>query len=141
MDISNIPPAPSIPPQAPNIPPPARKAGPFAKLLLKIAGIDEQLLHQCPARDWGVAEGIGAIGLCVGIYLTSLFFLMANKLFAPQGEIRIELLAPSLFFAIYIIVIDAFQINRTSWQLSGIAALKRGGLDISGGPGARIRAG
>jgi hypothetical protein len=141
MDISNIPPSPSIPPHAPNIPPPVPQAGPLTKLLLKIAGIDEDLLQRCPPRDWGVAKGIGAIGLCVAIYLTSLFFLMTNKLFAPPGQIRIEFLVPSLFVAIFIIVIDAFQINRTSWHLSGIAELKRGGLDISGGPAARIRAG
>jgi hypothetical protein len=141
MDMQNIPPASSIPPQAPNIPPPPPKAGPLTKLLLKIAGIDEDLLERCPPRDWGVAKGIGAIGLCVAIYLTSLFFLMTNKLFAPPGQIRIEFLVPSLFFAIFIIVIDAFQINRTSWHLSGIAELKRGGLDISGGPGPRIKAG
>src|SRR5262252_831436 len=140
MDISHVPLAPNIAPQAPNIPPLVRKAGPLTRLLLAIAGIDEELLQRCPPRDWGIAKGIGAIGLCVGIYLTSLFFLMANKLFSPPGQIRIELLVPSLFFAIFIIVIDAFQINRTSWNLSGIAALKRGGLDISGGFAARIKA-
>jgi hypothetical protein len=125
MDIANIPPASSIPPQDPNSPPPVRKSGPFAQLLLMIAGIDKDLLQRCAPRDWGVAKGIGAIGLCVAIYLTSLFFLMANKLFAAPGQIRIELLVPSMFFAIFIIVIDAFQINRTSWHLSGIAELKR----------------
>src|SRR5258708_7531922 len=134
MDISNIPPAPSIPPLR-------AKVGPFTKLRLAIGGIDEDILRRCPLGDWGVAKGIGAIGLCVATYLTSLFFLMANKLFAPAGQIRIEFLVPSLFFAIFIIVIDAFQISRTSWHLSGIAELKRGGLDISGGPGPRIKAG
>ena len=119
---------------------PSPKAGPFTKLQLAIGGIDEDMLRRCPPRDWGVAKGIGSIGLCVATYLTSLFFLMANKLFAPPGQIRIELLVPSIFFAIFIIVIDAYQINRTSWHLSGIAELKRGGFDISG-PAVRIKAG
>jgi hypothetical protein len=123
-----------------NVQAPPPKAGPFTKLLLAIGGIDEDMLQRCPPRDWGVAKGISLIGLCVAIYLTSLFFLMANKLFARPGQIRIEFLVPSLFFAIFIIVIDAYQINRTSWHLSGIAELRRGGLDISGGAAPRIKA-
>ena len=141
MDISNIPPASIISPQAPSIPARALKAGPFTKVALILAGVDEKILSQCPSHDWGVVRGIGAIMLGVATYLTALFFLITNKLFAPPGQIRIELLIPSLSFALFIIAIDAFQINRSSWQLSGIAELKRGGLDISPALAVRINGG
>ncbi len=47
----------------------------------------------------------------------------------------------SLFIATFILFIDSYMIMRSGWHLSGIAELKRGGLDISGGPVARIKTG
>jgi len=37
-------------------------------------------------------------------------------------------------------LIDSYMVMRSGWHLSGIEQLKRGGIDVSGGPWARIKA-
>jgi hypothetical protein len=57
------------------------------------------------------------------------------------GEVRPELLIASAFVAVFILLIDSFCVIASSWHLSGIEEIRRGGLDVSGGSMARVKAG
>ena len=116
------------------------KAGPFTKFLLMIAGVDEATLAHCPPHDWGVARAVGVIMICVWLYQATVFSVVCHRLFAAPGQIRPDLVLASMFIATFIMMIDSYMVMRSNWHLSGIAELKRGGLDISGGPLARIKA-
>jgi hypothetical protein len=114
--------------------------GPFTKLLLKITGTDEETLRLCPQRDWDNVRAIGEIMICTLLYQTALFTLIGYQLFARPGQIRPDILLAGIFLGLFILLIDAYVIMRSGWELSGIGELKRGGIDISGGRGARIKA-
>jgi hypothetical protein len=117
------------------------KAGPLTKMLLKIAGVDEATLLQCPPHDWDNARAVGEIMICTWLYLAALFAMISQHLFAASGQIRPELVLTSMAIASFITLIDSYMIMRSGWHLSGIEELKRGGLDISGGAVARMKAG
>jgi hypothetical protein len=123
-----------------HVPPP--KAGPWMKLLMKIAGVTEERLAQCPPEDWDNVRAIGEIQICVWLYQTGLFSLIGHRLFAAPGQIRPEIIATAAFLATMITAIDSYVIMRSGgWHLEGLKALARGGLDISGGVLARIKSG
>ncbi len=117
------------------------EAGYFTRFLLKIAGIDEETLRKCPPHDWENARAIGEIMICTWLYQAALFSIVGHRLFAAPGQIRVELILVAIFIATFIMLIDSYVIMRSGWHLSGIEELKRGGLDISGGLGARLKAG
>ena len=73
------------------------------------------------------------------LYQATLFAIISHRLFASPGEVRPTLILGSLFVAGFIMLIDAFCVIGSQWHLSGIDEFKRGGLDISGGPVARIK--
>ena len=112
----------------------------MTKLLLKIAGVDEATLRQCPPHDWDNARAVGEIMIFTWLYLAALFAMISHHLFAASGQIRPELLLASMGIATFITLIDSYMIMRSGWHLSGIEELKRGGLDISGGALARLKA-
>lgn len=120
---------------------PVPKTGVATKFLLKIAGVDERTLLQCPPHDWDNARAVGEIMVCTWLFQSGLFSLIGHRLFAVPGQIRPDLIAGAMFLATFILLIDSYMIMRSGWHLAGIEALKRGGLDISGGPTARIKAG
>lgn len=122
----------------PQAPPP--KAGPFMKLLMKIAGVTEERLAQCPQEDWDNVRAIGEIQICVWLYQTGLFSLIGHRLFAAPGQIRPDIILLAAFLATMITAIDSYVIMRSGWHLEGLKALARGGLDIAGGALARVKA-
>jgi hypothetical protein len=124
-----------------NVPPPAPKAGLLARLLIKIAGVDEQTLRLCPPHDWENALAVAGLMILGLLYQSTLFALVGHQLWASPGQIRPEIVVGSIFIATFIMFIDSYMIMRSGWHLSGIAELRRAGLDISGGPVARIKAG
>ncbi|KAF2989435.1 DUF4407 domain-containing protein [Methylocystis sp. MJC1] len=122
--------------------PHAFKANPFDRLWLKITGVSRDVLQKCPLHDWENVRAIGEIMLCTWIYQAALFSIVAHRLFATPGQIRPELILIAMFFATFIMLIDSYMVMRSGWHLSGISELKRGGgIDISGGTWARIKAG
>ncbi len=124
------------------VPPPRGEPGPLTKLLHKIAGIDEHTMRACPPSDWDNASMIGAIMILSWIYQTALFAVVGHQLFAARGQIRPDVLMASMFLATFILFIDSYMVMRAGWYSSGLSELKRaGGLDISGGPAARIKSG
>ncbi len=120
-------------------PPP--KPGYFDKLCMYITGVDEEVLRLCPQHDRNCVRAIAAIMICSWLYQTALFSVVANRLFAKDGHIRPDLILVAMFLATFILLIDAYMVMRSGWHLSGITELKRGGIDISGGIGARLKAG
>lgn len=127
MDISHAPTAP--------------KADPVTKILIWIAAVVEETLRRCPPADWSSVRAVALIMICTWLYQTALFCLISHLLFELPGQIRPELVLASMFIATFILLIDRYMIILSGWHLSGIEELKRGGLDISGGAAARIKAG
>jgi hypothetical protein len=121
--------------------PPVIKAGLFTKLLLRIAAVNEDTLRLCPSQDWDNVKAVAEIMIFTWLYQTALFATIGHRLFAVPGQIRPELVLIAMFIATFILLIDSYMVMRSGWHLSGIEELKRGGLDISGGPAARIKAG
>lgn len=118
----------------------APKPGLWMRFLMKIAGVDGETLMQCPPADWANVRAVGEIMTCTWLYQAALFALIGHRLFAQPGHIRPDVIAISMFIAIFILFVDSYMVMRSGWHLSGIAELKRGGLDISGGPFARVKA-
>ena len=122
-------------------PPQPNKCGRIKRMALHIAGVDEETLQLCPEHDWNNVYAVTALMICTWLYQTGLFVVISHRLFAAPGQFRPELLLASAFLASFILLIDSYMVMRSGWHLSGIAELKRGGIDISGGIGARLKAG
>jgi hypothetical protein len=120
---------------------PVARSGFVNRLLLHIAGVDEATLRLCPQHDWDNARAVAQIMICTWLYQTGLFSIISHRLFAAPGQLRPELLITSAFLATFILLIDSYMVMRSGWHLSGIEELKRGGIDISGGVGKRLKAG
>jgi hypothetical protein len=116
------------------------KASISMKFLIRLAGADEETLRRCPPQDWDNVRAVGELMICTWLYQTGLFSVITHRLFAPPGQIRPELVLISMFGASFISLIDSYMVMRSGWHLSGIEELKRGGIDVSGGPLARIKA-
>lgn len=123
------------------VPQTVTKAGPVTKFLITLPGVDEETLRLCPQHDWDNARAVGVLMVCTWLYQASLFFIIGYRLFAAPGQIRPDLALVAGGLATFIMSIDSYMVMRSGWHLSGIAELKRGGVDISGGPLARIKAG
>jgi hypothetical protein len=110
-------------------------------LILIITGVDDEILSKCPYRDWEAVRALGIIMICSWLYMTGLFTLVCHRIFAAAGQIRPDLFIISGFLATFILFIDSYVVMRSGWHLVGIEELKRGGMDVSGGRAARIKAG
>ena len=120
------------------VPPP--KAGWWMKLLIKIAGVDEETLRGCPLHDWENVRAVGEIMICTLLYQSGLFALILHRIFAASGQIRPELVLVSMFIATFIMFIDSYMVMRSGWHIEGLKALRHAGLEIAGGTLARIKA-
>jgi hypothetical protein len=116
------------------------KIGPFSSVLCMILGVDKETMRASPARDMSAARGLGLLQVFTWLYQTALFAVISHRLFAPAGELRPGLVLVSMFIATFILLIDSYMFMRSGWHMSGIEELKRGGIDVSGGPEARIKA-
>lgn len=116
-------------------------AGFITRFLYKIAAVDLETLRRCPRHDWDNARAVAEIQLCVWGYQTALLSLIGHLLFAAPGQIRPAIIAGAAFIATFVLLIDSYMVMRSGWHFSGIASLKRAGIDISGGVGARVKAG
>jgi hypothetical protein len=115
-------------------------AGRISKLLARIAGADWDSLRSCPQRDCDNVRAVAEIMICTWLYQTVLLSLISHSLFSAQGLIRPEIVLSAAFIATFILLIDSYMVMRAGWHLSGLAELKRGGLDIFGGFQARFKA-
>jgi len=122
-------------------PEPIAKGGFPNRFFLHIAGVAEEKLRLSPEDDWDNVRAVAQIMICTWFYQTGLFSLISHRLFAARGQLRPELILTSAFLASFILLIDSYMVMRSGWHLSGIQELKRGGVDISGGIGPRLKAG
>jgi hypothetical protein len=120
---------------------PVARTSVLDRISIKIVGADEETLGQCPLHDLDNIRAIAGLMICTWLYQTALFVIITHRLFAAPGEVRPELVLGSAFIASFILLIDQYMIMRSGFHLSGIEELKRGGIDVSGGPAARIKAG
>lgn len=121
--------------------PPRYKPNWWKRFLIWIAGGDLATLKSCPAHDWDNMYAVAWLMIATWVYQTGLFTIVGNRLFAEPGQFQPLLLLPSMFCATFVMLIDSYMIMRSGWHLGGIQELKRGGIDISGGPAARLKAG
>lgn len=116
-----------------------RKVSPWMKLSMKIAAANEEILRLCPSADWENVRAIAEIQICVWIFQTGLFALIGHRL-ALADHLRPNIVVVAAFLATMITAIDSYVIMRSGWHIEGLKALARGGLDISGGALARVKA-
>jgi hypothetical protein len=102
------------------------------KLLMKIAGVNEERLRDCPPEDWGTVRALAEIQIGVWALQSMLFSWIGHKL-AGAEYIRPDLIVIGMFVAGLIGAIDSYVIVRSGWYLEGLKIIARGGLDISGG--------
>jgi hypothetical protein len=113
----------------------------FDKIFILIAGASEETLRLCPERDLEAVRAVSAIMIGTFVFQTIIYSIAAHRLFAAPGQIRPELILFSIFLGAYTLLIDSYVVMRSGWNWSGIQELRRGGLDVSGGVGARVKAG
>src|SRR5580693_7606973 len=109
------------------------------KLFIKITGADEETLNDCPKEDWDTVRALGELMVFTWIYQAALFAMVGHQLFAA-GHFRPDLILIAAFIATFILFIDSYMFFRSGWHLNGIREILRGGLDISGGAQASIKA-
>jgi uncharacterized protein DUF4407 len=115
---------------APSAPP---NFGPWAKLQLKICGVDKDILYQCPQRDWNAIKAIGEIFVCTFIYQAGLWIGIGHLLFAAPGQVRPDIIIAGLFLATFVLLIDSWMFVHSAWEQAGLRELRRGGIDCGGG--------
>ena len=120
---------------------PSPRGGFPNRLFLHITGVDKDTLLLSPAHDWDNVRAIAFLMTCTWLYQSALFSIISHRLFAEPGQIRPKLIVASAFLATFIMTIDSYMVMRSGWHLSGIQELKRGGIDISGGIGPRLKTG
>jgi hypothetical protein len=117
-----------------------REPGPLTRLFLKIAAVDVETLRTCPTRDWENARSVANIMIFNWLYQSALFAMISHRLWAASGQLRPDLVLAAALMATFVLSIDRYMIILSGWHLSGIQELKRGGIDIGGGPMARVKA-
>jgi hypothetical protein len=121
---------------------PTRHAKPdwLMKIFIKITGVDEETLRECPQHDWDTVRALGEIMTFTWMYQVALFSLVGHQLFASPGEFRPTIVLVAIFLGTFIMSIDSWLFFRSGWHLSGIDHLLQAGLDIGGGQHARLKA-
>ena len=84
---------------------PPHRAEPFDRLLIKVAGVDEETLRLCQ-HHWDNVRAVGEIMICTWLYQAALFSVISHRLFAASGQIRPELVMVSMFIATFIMAIE-----------------------------------
>ena len=98
-------------------------------------------MNKCPPGDEDAIVASALINCAVWLYQAGLFAYISHRLFAEPGQIRPELILVSGGLATFVLIFDAYAINRASFFQSGASELARAGLDISGGLIARSKNG
>jgi hypothetical protein len=111
-------------------PPSSPKFGWLTRILIQIAGADEETLKLCPPRDVAIIRAIAWLMLGVLIYQSTLFALIGHELFAGSGEIRPEIIVGALALSVFIMLIDRFAVVIPAYHQQGLKELARGGLEL-----------
>ena len=117
------------------------RLGFFLRLCCFLTGVDPELLRRCPPRDRSSVVTITLLMLAIWLWQTLAFSLTAHMLLDEMHRVRPDLVAIAALLAGVVMLVDSFTIIRSSWFLSGIAQLQRGGLEIPGAAAARIKNG
>ena len=110
----------------------------WMRLAIKLTGTDWGLLQQCPARDHDAIKAVAELQVSSAIFQAVIFGLAGHVLLAGTTEIHPSIVAEAIGLAVFLMVVDAFAIVRTSWIGEGHEQLRRAGLDLTGGWAARM---
>jgi len=118
-----------------------RKTGPIKKLLIKwVAGADEQILNKFPVGEEDIVITGALINCGLWGYQVTIFSFIGHRLFAEPGRIHFEIIAMALGLATFVLLFDAYAINRAGFYQLGAFELARAGLTgISGGWLSRLK--
>jgi len=120
---------------------PVRRLGFLMRGLIRAAGVDLELLLQCPSEDFENVRAIGMLLIAVFAYQTTIIAIVAHRLLAADGRLHLALVAMSMLIAIMMLLIDSYGFCRAGFHADGIRELARAGLDISGGSLVKFTAG
>jgi Domain of unknown function (DUF4407) len=116
------------------------RPGPVTRFLFWVAGADEETMSECPAHDASTIKAIAVLFLGVFVLQSTELSVIAHELLATDREVHPELIAGSVLIATLILLIDSYAFCRAGFPADGLKWLKRGGLDLTGGPAAKIGA-
>lgn len=119
----------------------SRRFGWFTRFQFRVAGVDVDVMGECPDRDISNVKTVAWLLMAVWVWQFALFTAVAHMMLARQGELRPELFAAGAVLASVILLIDSYVIVRSSWSLQGIKELARGGLEIPSTTWASIKNG
>src|SRR5262245_33344299 len=85
-----------------------QKVGLGTRILIWIAGVDEQTLNECPKHDWDCVRAIGLLMIAVWLYQCGLLSIVAHQMFAPDGGFNPALVLGSAFIASLLLLIDGY---------------------------------
>jgi len=111
------------------------RLGPFTKFMAWVCGVNELTLRQCPKKDHDNIRALGLLLVGSFIWQSTIVGVVSLKLFAAPGDIRPDLIVGSLFVCALIMAVDSYVFFRSGFEIAGIEGLRRGGLDVGGGPG------
>lgn len=104
----------------------------ITRVLILVAGADEETLRGCPKHDLDCVRAVGVLFILVWVYQASAISLIGRTL-APDGELHPDVLIGSMFVATLVLSIDSYVFGRAGFHSEGLALLKRGGLNLTGG--------
>lgn len=122
-----------------NTPPP--KFDLITIVLIAIAGVDKETLRRSTPHDVSNIRAIATLMLCVWLYQSSLLSIVAHQLMATDGQIHPAFILGGMLTATLILLIDSYVFLRSGFHIDGLRQLARGGLDLTGDIGAKLKAG
>jgi len=122
-------------------PTPPIDPGWITRVLIWLAGADEETLRECPGQDWDNVRAISLLLIFAWIYQAGLIAVVAHHLLAPDGAVHPELVAGSFFIATMMLLLDAYLFIRAGFYAQGVHELARAGIDLSGGWATKLTAG
>ena len=118
-----------------------RRFGAFTRFQCRIAGVDAELMEECPDRDLSNVKTLFWLLAAVWLWQFALFTAVAHMMLSRPDHLRPELFAAGAVLASIILLIDSYVIVRTSWSLQGMKELARGGLELGSTFAARFKNG
>jgi hypothetical protein len=112
----------------------------LTKLLIRIAGADEETLKRCPLRDVINVCAIAWLMLGALAYQTGLFSVVGHMLFASPSEVRPGIILAAFAIALFIMGIDRYVVVICGYHSEGLKEIARAGIDIRGGFLIRLKA-
>lgn len=113
---------------------PPRKYGFLKRFVIRwIGGADLEKVGKLPQGEEDAIISKALINVGLWVLQSVLYTYISHRLFAEEGQFRLELVLMSIGLATYILIFDAVAINRAGYFEAGAEELCNAGMDLSGG--------